>query len=78
MVNVLSLFQPLIGEVRRVGVRLALQNCILGHVESGVLWGDDDDWRSFLQFGRKHTLMLTVCSQSRPGLKRPVLSGGRP
>ncbi len=47
MVNVLSLFQPLIGEVRRVGVSLTLQNCILGHVESGVLWGDDDDWRSF-------------------------------
>lgn len=38
MVNILSLFQPLIGEIGRVGVSLALQNCILGHVESGVLW----------------------------------------
>lgn len=47
MVNILSLFQPLIGEIRGIGISLALQNGILGHVESGVLWGDDDDWRTF-------------------------------
>lgn len=53
MVNILSLFQPLIGEVGRVGIGLALQNGILGHVESGVLWGDDDDWRTYRQSGGK-------------------------
>ena len=54
MVNILSVFQPLIGEIGRVGISLALQNSILGHVESGVLWGDDDDWRTFLGKGEKN------------------------
>lgn len=53
MVNILSLFQPFIGEVGRVSVSLALQNCILGHVESGVLWRDDDDWGTFLAKWKK-------------------------
>lgn len=45
VVNVLSLFHPLICQVGGVGVSLTLQKCILGHVESGVLRGDEDDWR---------------------------------
>lgn len=32
VINVLSLLHPLIGEVGGVRIRLALQNCILGHV----------------------------------------------
>lgn len=63
MVNILSLFQPLIGEVRRVGVSLTLQNCILGHVERGVLWGDDDDWRSFLEENVTHPNVSTAFIQ---------------
>lgn len=46
MVNILSLFQPLICEVRGVGISLTLQNCILGHVQSCVLWGNYDNWRT--------------------------------
>lgn len=47
MVNILSLFHPLIGKIGRVSICLTLQKCILGHIESGVLWGDEDDWRPF-------------------------------
>lgn len=32
MINILSLLHPLVGEVGGVSIRLALQNCILGHV----------------------------------------------
>lgn len=48
MVHILSLFHPLIREVGRVSISLALQNGILGHIESGVLWRDDDDWGTFI------------------------------
>lgn len=47
MVNVLPLFHPLIGKVGRVGISLTLEKCILGHIERGVFWGDEDDWRTF-------------------------------
>lgn len=80
MVNILPLLQPLIGEVGGVSVSLTLQNCILGHIESGVLWGDDDDWRSFGRGGGKtipsnvNTVCTQRCSRSRSGLKSLVLS----
>ena len=47
VVDVLPVFPPLVREVRGVGVGLALQECILGHVEGGVLWGDEDDGRTW-------------------------------
>lgn len=47
MVNILSLLHPLICQVGGVGISLTLQKCILGHVESGVLRRDEDDWRPF-------------------------------
>jgi hypothetical protein len=59
MVDILSLFPPLIGEVGGIGLSLALQNCILGYVEGGVLWGDNDEWRTYFQFER---FSVTACA----------------
>lgn len=60
MVNILSLFQPLISEVRGVGISLTLQNCILGHIESGVLWGDEDDRRTFMGKLKKTDYVMQI------------------
>ena len=46
VVDVLAVLQPLVGEVGGEGVGLALQHCILGHVERGVPRGDEDDGRT--------------------------------
>lgn len=64
MVNILSLFQPLIGEVGGVGISLTLKNCILGHIESGVLWGDEDDWGSFGHSEGNMMSILCLCSDA--------------
>ena len=56
MVDVSRTFPPDVGHVGRVGDRLAAQQSILGHVEDGVLGGDDDD--------RRTCVTITECEKS--------------
>lgn len=60
VMDVLSIFAPHVGHVGGVGHRLALQQCILGHVEGGAFGRDDNDWRTWWEAGHKRH---HICSQ---------------
>lgn len=63
VINVVAIFLPHVRHVGGVGHRLALQKCILGHVERDAFGGDDNDRWTWLKTGNKTSYLFSQKGQ---------------
>lgn len=66
-VDVILLPEPGVGQIARIRLCLAGEECILGYVDSDVFWRGDDIWRPCEK--QKHVVYFWVSSFDRAVLR---------